>query len=670
MSITYKFRNPQTGAVGDVPAERLQEAIADGMEPAQDFEMVNPQTGGKGIVPAAGARQAIADGMLPMGSRGEQAASMSNLEAGARAVASGATMGFDDELIAGIKSLFGPKKYTELRDEYREASKAAEEKLGGVYTGLQIAGGIGGSLLMPGSLAGRGLAAGSKAAIGNAIGQGAVTGLGMGESDLTKGEVMGAARDAAVGGAFGGVAAKALPMAASGLKTLAKGVYETAEDFVSPAVNRALAVGARGGDLKSQVGKLNKAAVQEMVDTGLFRPGELEKAIPDAVTGASFKFAEGSGGRPDRVALMERVVGSKERPGLLPVLGKQIGEIIDDNATTRINTYDKVIGKSADELDKILNAQAVTERGTVETNLFGNEGHAHGHGLEYKGWLQEIADAGNNLKALWKVGQSIGEHGAYNKVPGSKTGTQAVAEVLYRNINEALLDEAEAAGDGVLRTLKRKYAAGLRVRDLLDKGIAEEQARPKIFGVLDKGATMAGATGAGIGYAVGGPVGAQVASGAATALHQFTTSTRGMLWRADMGDKLTKALGKIPRSSAAIRDSILNNPQQFVPLLGPGMYNAIQKMPQKVWENEVRILMPMLEKTDAFAPSEFPTEVDGKVAPADRFSAVQKVEDMDMSPSGAAMRISMINKSGQLPPELRAKGYDEYLAQLQGDGPP
>lgn len=639
---TYKFRNPQTGNIGDIPADRLQEAIADGMEPAQDLEMINPQTGGKGVIPAAGARQALADGMLPVGARAEQAQSMSTLEAGARAVGSGAAMGWDDEIISAARSLFSPKKYEELRDEYREASKAAEEKLGGWYTGLQVAGGIGGAALMPGSLVGRGLAAGSKAAIGNAIGQGAVTGLGMSEEEGFRGQAI----DAATGGAVGGVAAKVLPAVAGGVKSLAKGAYEAAENFMSPAVNRAVAVGATAGDLKGAVGKITRRAVDTITETGLFKPGELDSILPDAQMGASFKLGEG--GRPDKKALWDRI------NRFLPFVGKQIGDTFEEHGGGHIDIADKVLNKAVPELDKIVRSQEATAVGTVEKNI--------------DGWIEKLAASNGNIKKLWELGQDIGASGAYNRDPRVKTGSAEAAEVLYKNLNEALLDAIESSGDSNVRALKQKYAAALTVRDLLDKGIAKEATQPKIFGVLDKGSTMAGATGAGIGYAVGGPVGAQIASGAATALNQFTTSTRGMLWRADMGDKLTQALGKIPRSAKAIREAIANNPQQFVPLLGPGMYQAIQKMPQKVWENEVRILMPMLEKTDAFAPSDFPTEVDGKIAAADKFMATKKIEDMDMQPSAAAMRISMINKSGQLPPELRARGYDEYLAQIQGGG--
>lgn len=137
--------------------------------------------------------------------------SVGSVEAFARGAAQGATFGFADELTgagqAAIDFISDPSNqdiieaYRKRRDESRAAYGAAEEAQPVASLAGNVTGGLA-SAFVPGiGAAGAGL----KGALA-AGAAGAAYGLGSGESDLTKGDVAGAAGDTALGATFGGVA--------------------------------------------------------------------------------------------------------------------------------------------------------------------------------------------------------------------------------------------------------------------------------------------------------------------------------------------------------------------------------------------------------------------------------------------------------------------------------
>lgn len=136
----------------------------------------------------------------------------SKLEAGLRGIASGATLGFEDEIVGALKAagakITGDEPFTDLYRKYRDMERRnnllSKEAHPWIYGAGEVAGGIG-SLAIPGvgaiGAAGKGVAS---AALGGAK-IGAITGLGTSEADITRGNVAGAIEDVGKGTAIGGV---------------------------------------------------------------------------------------------------------------------------------------------------------------------------------------------------------------------------------------------------------------------------------------------------------------------------------------------------------------------------------------------------------------------------------------------------------------------------------
>ena len=182
-----------------------------------------------------------------------------------RGIVQGATFGFGEEAIAGIKSAptaiqslleqlnVVPEDqenlgdvYRKIRDTEREANKLAAERSPIAYNvgdiGTSIATGVltGGAGLIgkvgmktaAKELLKKGIEKGALPglmALGAA--EGAAHGLGRSEADLTKGELGEAAFDTAVGGAVGAVA----PVAIKGIGNFVKGTASTADDLLEKA---------------------------------------------------------------------------------------------------------------------------------------------------------------------------------------------------------------------------------------------------------------------------------------------------------------------------------------------------------------------------------------------------------------------------------------------------
>ncbi len=132
------------------------------------------------------------------------------LEAGARGIKQGVTLGFGDEATGALESLFTDKTYEQARDEARANDAAARKAhpwgfgIGEAIGGMAVPGlGVGGGLVKGAGLA----AAAARGAIAGGV-QGAVSGLGNSEAstvggavgDATKGGIMGAGLGAILGG--------------------------------------------------------------------------------------------------------------------------------------------------------------------------------------------------------------------------------------------------------------------------------------------------------------------------------------------------------------------------------------------------------------------------------------------------------------------------------------
>lgn len=139
----------------------------------------------------------------------------SQLEAAARGIAQGATMGFSEEAIGAAQALAGKisgegdlgELYRKYRDIQRAKEKAAQEAFPKTYGASQIGGAVG-TALIPGLGATKLGALISPTTLRGAAAAGAVAGIGGSEADLTKGEVGGLAGSAALGGVTGAIGHK------------------------------------------------------------------------------------------------------------------------------------------------------------------------------------------------------------------------------------------------------------------------------------------------------------------------------------------------------------------------------------------------------------------------------------------------------------------------------
>lgn len=158
------------------------------------------------------------------------------LEAGVRGAANGATLGFRDEITAGLRSLLGAKTYQEALGEEREADDRARKAhpwgfgIGQVLGGFaapgvgEVVGGAG----LASSIA-RGAVVGGVAGLGNSTSEDLSGKL----SDAARGGVMGAGIGAILKGAGGlaeGAEGRVAERAAQAENVPAKGIVDRAVD--------------------------------------------------------------------------------------------------------------------------------------------------------------------------------------------------------------------------------------------------------------------------------------------------------------------------------------------------------------------------------------------------------------------------------------------------------
>lgn len=688
----YKFKNPETGGVGEIPADHVAEAVRDGMVPVDQIKLYNPETKASGSVAPEMLGSALQDGLLVEDSTAHRSDSMSGLEAGARKVGQGLTMGFADEIAGGVKSLFNDKSYAENRDEFREGDAAASEKLGGWGTALEVAGGLAPALVNPGAL----LKAGGKEAIVRSAKQGAVNALGLSEADLTKGEFGQAALDTGIGAAVGGVAEAVLPRlagsASKGVKRAWSKLKTTAADHVDPLVQRALASGATSKDFKGPLRDKLFKDIEIVNELGVFKPGELDSVLPDAELGAKVAFRPGDGLYPDQRAIQHRI--DKQ---LAPVVGKQIGELYEEAAAlgVRPDIVGAVVPGSEEQLMALLekSKDAADYRKRMNTwltkhvlqdqelaKIINNADpssviEARDAAVE---WTRRMIENRGNVEKLLEIKQSLAKPSAFNKVPGQMSEKSKVAQLLYGRLNDSLksaLDEvAEESGNATLSKLNQQYSALANISGLLENGIAKEMTENSTLGAI-KRSTAGGFAGTSAGAAIGstfGPVGAVIGGAAGgvagTSISNYVASTEGRLARAAAGERLTKAMGKLPRTTSALRQWITQNPDAAIPMFGAELVKLAETLPESVWQQQARELMPILNEQGLFPKSKYPTELDGRVAGPDKLAATNDLKTLNLPRSAHSLRQNELNKTGQLPPELMPKSQEEYLEQLSPAG--
>jgi hypothetical protein len=147
----------------------------------------------------------------------EEETKVSQLEAGVRGLAQGASFGLSDEAEAALKSALSPREYDEVLAEVRERQRTASREHPGTYMAGEIGGGIG-TAMLPGGLLAKG--ASKIGSIGRGAVEGAAHGFGRGEG--TEDRVKGAGEGAAIGGIFSSLGAAGKKLYGEAMELLGK----------------------------------------------------------------------------------------------------------------------------------------------------------------------------------------------------------------------------------------------------------------------------------------------------------------------------------------------------------------------------------------------------------------------------------------------------------------
>lgn len=232
---------------------------------------------------------------------------VSTLESGLRGGAQGFTLGFADEITAGVEALKDklggdPTPFEDLyakrRGESRANYAAAKEANPNAYLVGELGGGAA-TALVPGL----GVAKGISGAVKVGALAGGLQGLGSSEADLLKGEVGEAATDAALGGAVGGATGAVGGLVSKGMQALrgraARGVATAVDD------QTALATEAVDKDIASKLGQYRSGVQSASRDLEVL--GREGAGLPGQVGAAAREFVDSPGG----VAVREQVAGHK-----------------------------------------------------------------------------------------------------------------------------------------------------------------------------------------------------------------------------------------------------------------------------------------------------------------------------------------------------------------------
>ncbi len=632
----YKLRNPETGGIIDVPADRLHEAVTDGLQPLGDMDLYNPETKGKVAVPAARIGEALTDGMLPFGSQAQKKHDVGYGESFARGAAQGLSLGFADEITGFLESLGTDKTYTQARDESRENYAVAHE----ANPKTSIAGEFGGALagaFVPGMGLTKGASIAQEALYGAKLG--AAAGLGRSEADLTKGQFGKAAEDVVHGAEFGGIAGGAGAVASRGVSAGVSKVGDIAREALDPITQRLLALGATRKAFIGPLGDKSQKAVEVFKKRGLFE-----------------KLADGT--EPDlddiaRIAEFERVNAASKLGQLFQATG--------DKALSA-GTLDKLDNSLRQTFDEIIANTPPDMRGAM--------------GKSAEGMIDELYSTGGNLKKLWDLKKRTG---GWAGKAWEQAGQIPPLKELYMKSNQMLDDvlEVETAnfakqhGLSTMSELNDVYGAMATLGKVMENKAGAQAVRDPLNARL-RDASIFSVAGGALGSGIAGPVGAGIGAAAGGLLGQGLSSTSGRLMRARMGESLglggrkvqqalqgeamhaasqaqAVAVGAMPRSTAGIQDFLGKNQQLLksaFPQMSAMIDQVVQSPPAKA-ELQIRAMMPMLQIF--MAPSPFSTELDGRVSSMeDKLLATRMLEQARLSPRERARAQSKLNGTGEL----------------------
>lgn len=643
MAVTIQMRNPQTGGVGSVDINRLQEALGDGMELMQDLDFFNPETQGVGKVPAAQASAALSDGLMPVGSRNHQVATTGKLESFGRGAVQSLTGGFADEIVGAAESLFTDKPYTVARDESRQNFRIAEEANPITSVAGSLAGGVS-SMLVPG-LGPVGAAGTLPGSVVTGVKLGAIYGLGNSEADLTKGDVGGAVRDVALGAGTGAAMGGLTHGAGKALGFVADKAKHVMHDAFDPYLQRALALGAKAADIRE----------------GTPMAAKLQKVMP--VAEKMGLFANAKDKIPSQVDLQDRLRVFRH------TTLNGMKEAVDTAGGVKLDLGDIVYG---------------LREGTADVIERAVPGHQASLADKLDDVLTKVMDTDGDLTKLLELKRNSGSWALWDRAKTSDENRlyQAINHVLDDGVTTAVDRASQAIGPqgARLSQLNAQYEAVTTLQKLVNSARAQDAASSNVLGVKFTDVAGTGAL-AGLGGAIAGPAGAAAAGAAGTLGAAALRSTEGRLLRAQVGqalmqkaqkDAVATAQGAIPRTLQGVKQWVTQN-MQFIAATMPQLAPMAQRLinePPGVAEVTVRTMMPML--TSFMTPSAYPSEFEGKVfEPQDRLAISKQLDATPgLSTEEKAARRSQLAKDGTIPPEVYVPRpqptLDDQIAQFTG----
>jgi hypothetical protein len=360
--------------------------------------------------------------------------------------------------------------YSERREAYRNANKAASDEHPLAYG----AGEIGGSIatgFIPGAAPARG--AGALRAAANAAKVGAVAGAGNSEADLTEGNVGGVLKDAAtsaaVSGVIGGAASK-----------LVRGSPERVDERLVANISR----GPAGGAAKD---KLYKKVVERAGDEF----GDLNEVLARN-PGAKASLVLNAANNPGKSAkIVTRVIDRVD--GELSPMYRQIDA--GPAPMSAVSLQNRLI-----DLQQQLKEAGNTGMADVVEKFEGHLAKHYGDGDAIKDGAKLTASALRRLKG------EVGEIAFKGDAPGNTPFRTRAQQLIYGTINETIEDAAsQTPGVSVerMRLLNKDSSTLIAVRDALaDRGSKAAAGRTSLFQIMSASALTGG------GFAAGGIEGA------------------------------------------------------------------------------------------------------------------------------------------------------------------
>ena len=283
-----------------------------------------------------------------------------------RTAAQGLTLGFGDEIEAGVRSLGSDDSYEEIRDRLRAKNKAYRTENPKEALGLEL----GGSMLTGvGGLTRFGLAKGAKTGIGTVMGTnaglGGAYGLGTSESDTLAGQ----AGDVGVGATIGGVGAGAMQGIGRLLKPVvsdySKKLAQKAVARDSGYITKGQAVGGVSGKIEEALGNtlpsVKKARLEglkgyndDVVESVFRSVAKSEKKNDPFINKLNEKFANAET-ITDKMRVIDDAVDKQYQRAFQGTDGK--GLIIKKNADIKRELKEWVVnnadGKSKSEIAQL-----------------------------------------------------------------------------------------------------------------------------------------------------------------------------------------------------------------------------------------------------------------------------------------------------------------------------